>query len=35
MIVGGITILVAALIIGLAAASIHHRRGGEDERLGP
>jgi hypothetical protein len=32
---GIIAVFAASLVAGLAAALIHHRRGGEDERLGP
>jgi hypothetical protein len=34
-VMGVIAVVAASLAAGLAAAAIHHRRGGEDERPGP
>jgi hypothetical protein len=34
-IAGVIAVIAASLAAGLTAAAVHHRRGGEDERLGP
>jgi hypothetical protein len=34
-IAGIAAVFAASLAAGLAAAAVHHRRGGEDERLGP